>query len=79
MDLDDLRRRCLQQPAAVEDHLRESYAGVAPGCHLDKRHWNTVTLDGSVADAEVAAWIEDSWDLVVAGLPKRVQVGLRSR
>ncbi len=50
--------------------LRRSYSAVRPGYHLNKRHWNTITLDGSVTEAEVAGWIEDSYDLVVAGLPR---------
>ncbi len=52
--------------------LRDSYDAVRPGYHLDKRHWITVTLDGSVG-REVVDWIDDSYDLVVDGLPKRVR------
>lgn len=53
--------------------LRAEHDAVSPGYHLDKRHWNTVTLDGTVADAEVRDWIDDSYDLVVEGLPRRVR------
>ena len=56
---------------AVE--LRNSYAAIRPGYHLNKRHWNTITLDGSVSDQLVRDMIEDSYDLVVSALPKRVQ------
>ncbi len=56
--------------------LRLTYAAIAPGYHLDKRHWNTVTLDGSLADGMVRDLIEDSYDLVVAGLPRRVRDAL---
>jgi len=56
--------------------LRTTHQAVRPGYHLDKRHWNTVTLDGSLEDAFVVDLIEDSYDLVVAGLPKRVQAEL---
>jgi predicted DNA-binding protein (MmcQ/YjbR family) len=49
--------------------LRDTYEAVAPGYHLNKRHWNTVTADGSVPPVELRAWIDDSYDLVVAGLP----------
>ena len=48
--------------------LRARYAGITPGYHLSKRHWNTVTLDGSVPDEEVLELIEHSYDLVVAQL-----------
>jgi predicted DNA-binding protein (MmcQ/YjbR family) len=59
---------------AVE--LRNSYAAIRPGYHLNKRHWNTITLDGSLADQFVRDLIEDSYDLVVSALPKRVQADL---
>jgi YjbR len=41
-----------------------------------KRHWNTVTLDGTVADDEVQEWIEHSYELVVANLSKRERQAL---
>jgi predicted DNA-binding protein (MmcQ/YjbR family) len=53
--------------------LRAAHAAVAPGYHLSKRHWNTVTLDGTVGDDQVLEWVDDSYDLVVEGLPRRVR------
>ena len=53
--------------------LRASYAAIRPGYHLNKRHWNTVTLDGSLADALVRDLVEDSYDLVVSALPRRTR------
>src|ERR671921_1608577 len=53
--------------------LRDSYPAIRPGYHLNKRHWNTITLDGSLEDQLVRDMIEDSYDLVVSALPKRVQ------
>ena len=52
--------------------LRESYDAVIPGYHLNKKHWNTVIADGSVDD-QMSDWIDDSYDLVVAGLPRKVR------
>ena len=49
--------------------LREHYPAVLPGYHMNKRLWNTVLLDGML-DNEVRSWIDDSYDLVVAKLPK---------
>jgi predicted DNA-binding protein (MmcQ/YjbR family) len=63
------------EPELVPD-LRAAYAAIAPGYHLDKRHWNTVTLDGSLPDDFVRDLVEDSYDLVVSKLPKRVQAEL---
>ncbi len=56
--------------------LRATYAGITPGYHMDKRHWNTVRLDGSVPSAEVAALVDHSYELVVAGLPRAVRARL---
>ena len=50
--------------------LREQWPAVTAGYHLNKRHWNSVTLDGSVPDSELADWIEESYDLVVDSLPR---------
>ena len=49
--------------------LRTNYPSITGGYHLNKRHWNTVVLDGSVPDQLLRDMIEDSYDLVVAGLP----------
>jgi predicted DNA-binding protein (MmcQ/YjbR family) len=53
--------------------LRNSYPAVRPGYHLNKRHWNTMTLDGSLSDQLIRDMIEDSYDLIVGALPKRVR------
>ena len=53
--------------------LRPTYTAIAPGYHLNKRHWNTITLDGSLADDMVRNLIEDSYDLIVAALPRRAR------
>lgn len=50
---------------------RERYEGVVPGYHMNKKHWNTVVLDGSVPSAEVVRMIDHSYDLVSGGLPRR--------
>lgn len=51
--------------------LRGEYPGlIIPGYHMNKRHWNTVTVDGELPDRLVQELVEDSYDLVVAGLPK---------
>lgn len=53
--------------------LRGAHEAIAPGYHLNKRHWNTVTLDGSVPDAMVHDMVEDSYDLIVAAMPRAVR------
>ena len=56
---------------AVE--LRDEYPGITPGYHMNKRHWNTVLLDGSVPSKLVRELIEHSYQLVVASLPARMR------
>jgi predicted DNA-binding protein (MmcQ/YjbR family) len=57
--------------------LRAQHAAIAPGWHLNKRHWNTVTVDGSLPAAMVREMIEDSYDLVVERLPRAKRATLR--
>ena len=54
---------------AVE--LRESHPAVLPGYHMNKKHWNTVMVDGTVSDAMLTSWIDDSYDLVVDKLTNK--------
>jgi predicted DNA-binding protein (MmcQ/YjbR family) len=54
---------------AVE--LREIYAAVRPGYHANKRHWNTVDLDGTVDEIDLQEMIEHSYKLIVGCLPRR--------
>ena len=60
----------------LAERLRDAHASVLPGYHLNKRHWNTVILDGSLPDQTIADMIEDSYDLVVSRLPRSRRVGL---
>lgn len=59
---------------AVE--LREQYPAVQPGYHMSKKHWNTITMDGSIQDRLVCQWVDDSYNLVVAGLKKSDRANL---
>jgi predicted DNA-binding protein (MmcQ/YjbR family) len=44
--------------------LREKYSSVQPGYHMNKKHWNTILLDGTIPDPEIYTWIDHSYDLV---------------
>ena len=55
---------------ALAEILRQTYPAVIPGYHLSKKHWNTVSVDGSVPEDEVLEMIDHSYDLVVKGLKK---------
>jgi predicted DNA-binding protein (MmcQ/YjbR family) len=70
-----------QSPLAVNlkcdstraQELRNRYDAVQPGYHMNKKHWNTVTIDGSLPKSLLLELIEHSYDLVVNGLPKKAQ------
>ena len=44
--------------------LRERYSSVIPGYHMNKKHWNTIYVDGTVPDKEIFSWIDHSYDLI---------------
>jgi predicted DNA-binding protein (MmcQ/YjbR family) len=53
--------------------LRERYAEVQPGYHMNKRHWNTVRMDGALKEKEIREMIDHSYEIIVAGLPKKMR------
>jgi predicted DNA-binding protein (MmcQ/YjbR family) len=70
---DSISLKC-EPTLAVE--LRTRYPGVTPGYHLNKQHWNTVALDGSIGERLIADMVEDSYDLIVSRLSKRRRAAL---
>jgi len=68
LDADSLRVSLKCEPELAEA-LRRAHAAVLPGYHLNKRHWNTVIIDGSLPNDAIREMIEDSYDLVVSKLP----------
>lgn len=75
---DDPPRISLKCDPEIASMLRNEHEAVTAGYHLNKRHWNTITVDGSIPDERIVEWIEDSYDLVVAGLPATIRSGLES-
>jgi len=53
--------------------LREKYTSVLPGYHMNKKHWNTVLVNEELSDKQILELTKDSYDLVVAKLPKNLQ------
>lgn len=53
--------------------LREQYPAVQAGYHMNKKHWNTIVIDGSVSVEVLKQWIDHSYDLVVAGLTRKLR------
>lgn len=67
--------KCDPQEALI---IRDSFAAVIPGYHMNKKHWNTVDLLAGLDEELVQGWVDDSYDLVVAKLPKRAQAQLKA-
>jgi predicted DNA-binding protein (MmcQ/YjbR family) len=68
-DADPLTISLKCEPAHAQ-FLRDSFPAVRPGYHLNKEHWNTVTIDGSISDEGLLAMIDESYRLIVGGLSK---------
>ena len=51
--------------------LREQHSCVLPGYHMNKKHWNTIIIDGSVSSRQLKEWIDHSYDLVNKSHKKR--------
>jgi predicted DNA-binding protein (MmcQ/YjbR family) len=66
----DSLRVSLKCDPDLAEALRGAHPAVLPGYHLNKRHWNTVVIDGSLPEDAIRDMIEDSYDLVVSKLPR---------
>lgn len=53
--------------------LREQYPAVRPGWHLSKKHWNTIDVDGSIADKLLYEWTDHSYELIFNSLTKKLK------
>ena len=58
--------------------LREEFEDVRPGYHMNKKHWNTVMTVGILSDQQIREWVDDSYDLVVSGLPAKLKAELKN-
>ncbi len=68
-EFESINLKCDPQKAI---ELREMYPGkVVPGYHMNKKHWNTVSMQDDIPDDKIRLWIKESYDLVVAKLPKK--------
>jgi len=72
-------RVSLKCDPSLAEELRKAHPAVIPGYHLNKRHWNTVVIDGSLPDAIISNMVEDSYDLVVNKLPRAQRQALNWR
>lgn len=75
---DQLKLNLKCDPAEAQ-MLRDVFSAVRPGYHMNKRHWNTVTLDGSLPEGEIRRMLDNSYALILRGLPRAVRLGLEAR
>mgnify|MGYP001159217448 CR=1 FL=1 len=54
----------------IADSLRQQYSSITPGYHLNKNHWNTILIDGTISEQELFEMIDHSYELVFKGLKK---------
>ncbi len=73
-NFDNINLKCDPE---IATKLREEWAGVKPGYHMHKKHWNTIIMDGSIPDDKIRHWINHSYELVVAGLPKKLKLAIK--
>lgn len=76
-DLEDELSVNLKCDPQVCIELREHYEAVMPGYHMNKKHWNTVVIDGSIPDSMIYSWIDDSYELVVSKLTRKQRAELK--
>jgi predicted DNA-binding protein (MmcQ/YjbR family) len=72
-DVDNFRSINLKCNPEWAIDLREKYPAILPGYHMNKKHWNTVEIDGSVSDPILKELILHSYNLVVEKLPKTLR------
>jgi len=75
-DFNSINVKCNPQKALL---LREEHAEVKPGYHMNKRHWNTIEMDGQLPDELISEWIRDSYHLVVANLTGKQREALQGK
>ena len=72
----DIARMNLKCDPAEAQMLRDIFTAVLPGYHMNKRHWNTVVLDGSIPAGELERMIDRSYGLVVKGMTRKERLPL---
>ncbi len=72
LSLDDIRVALKNDPEKNIE-LRAHYSAIIPGYHLNKQHWNTIELDGTVPTKLLVEMIDESYDLILKSLPKKTQ------
>lgn len=76
LDFESINLKC-DPEHAIE--LREKFPGIQPGYHMNKKHWNTVSCDGSIPDPLILELTDHSYELIFSSLSKKVQEELTNK
>ncbi|MEX2345165.1 MAG: MmcQ/YjbR family DNA-binding protein [Balneolaceae bacterium] len=77
-DVDEFSSINLKCDPVKAIELRELHPEIKPGYHMNKKHWNTVVMDSNLPNDLIKEWITDSYNLVVAKLPKKERERLKN-
>ena len=69
-DFANINLKC--KPEKVPDRI-ENYSAVQPGYHMNKKHWITILMDGTIPDKTIREWVDESYELVFSSLPENVK------
>ncbi|HYO21721.1 MAG TPA: MmcQ/YjbR family DNA-binding protein [Flavisolibacter sp.] len=72
LDADPLQFNVKCDPDEAEQ-LRDRFSFVLPGYHMNKKHWNTIVVDGTARDKQLQQWIDASYNLVLESLPQKIK------
>ena len=75
-DVDSFQSINLKCDPEKSIELRERYSAIVPGYHMNKKHWNTVSVNGDISDVLMNELIDHSYYLVYKSLPKKVRDGI---
>ncbi len=75
-NFDSVNLKCDPEEAVM---LREKYDAVLPGYHMNKKHWNSVLMDGTVSDKLFLKWVDHSYEQVVITLTKKQKEELKKK
>ena len=77
-DLEDDFGVALKNDPEKNIQLREEYPAVKPAYHMNKQHWNSIRVDGTISDDMIKNLIDESYDLVVMKLTRKQQQELKN-
>jgi len=75
-DVDNFQSINLKCDPEKSIELREKYSGIVPGYHMNKKHWNTVSVNDDISDVLIYELIDHSYHLVYKSLSKKVRDGI---